>query len=386
MIEIEDKFAVLFVDDEEKALKYFSKAFERDFPILIANSVAAAKAVLDEQADRIGVLVTDQRMPEGRGVELLKHVRKTYPQITRMLTTAYSDLDDAIEAVNRGEILRYISKPWDVKALKIELQQAMQLFLLRRERDELMREKLSAWLRMQGVNRARDLLTMAAGITVTRNALPAMQAFIEQAPIHGVQSSEIANLDVWRALQEDIIAMLDLAQETIARIPTTNGSNGGVTPRSIAELVKEADAAADQTNALEITVDPQTPEIPVEEPKMKQLFASLLAWISSHIKDKAIQIHVGATGERLTTTIFLPDSDWQETSLLNVSAELLSAYLICYHHGGTLEITPKPNTGLSIVVSLPTSVSEASESRSGPTLSWLENALVRFENWDQLPG
>ena len=97
----EKKFSVLFVDDEEKALKYFSRLYSEDFDILTAASVAAAKEVLSEKADSIGVLITDQRMPEAKGVDLLNYAREQHPQIVRLLTTAYSDLNDAIEAVNK---------------------------------------------------------------------------------------------------------------------------------------------------------------------------------------------------------------------------------------------------------------------------------------------
>ena len=105
------KYSILFVDDEEKALKYFSRLFSDEFTILTAPDTEKAKAILQENHQDIGVLITDQRMPEETGVTLLKHAKDNYPNIIRLLTTAYSDLSDAIEAVNKGEILRYITKP-----------------------------------------------------------------------------------------------------------------------------------------------------------------------------------------------------------------------------------------------------------------------------------
>ncbi|MGB0712375.1 MAG: response regulator, partial [Gammaproteobacteria bacterium] len=126
--------AILFVDDEPKALKYFRLAIEKDYPVLTAESVAAALEILEEHAHRIGVLISDQRMPVAAGVTLLKTARERYPAIVRMLTTAYSELDAAVDAVNSGEIHRYIPKPWDIERLRIELVQAMQLFELRQER------------------------------------------------------------------------------------------------------------------------------------------------------------------------------------------------------------------------------------------------------------
>ena len=110
-------YAILFVDDEEKTRKYFDRAFAREYRVLTAPSVAQARELLEKHGNEIGVLISDQRMPEEKGVVLLRHAREHYPHIVRILTTAYSDLDDAIESVNSGEILRYITKPWDLKLL-----------------------------------------------------------------------------------------------------------------------------------------------------------------------------------------------------------------------------------------------------------------------------
>ena len=124
--------AILYVDDEPKSVKYFSRALERDFPILSAASAEAAEALLESEGGGIGVLVSDQRMPVESGVQLLARVKEHHPQIVRVLTTAHADLDAAVEAVNRGEIYRYILKPWDIEMLRSELRGAMDLYLRRR--------------------------------------------------------------------------------------------------------------------------------------------------------------------------------------------------------------------------------------------------------------
>ena len=83
-------------------------------------------------------------MPGRSGVSLLNRIRNERPDIVRMLTTAYADLDSAIDAVNKGEILRYISKPWDLRVLEAEIEQAITFYLLKNEYDLLLRDKLSA--------------------------------------------------------------------------------------------------------------------------------------------------------------------------------------------------------------------------------------------------
>ncbi len=175
---IKDKTAILFVDDEEKALKYFRLAFAKDFDIHTAGSVDTALDILQELGDDIGVLITDQRMPGRQGVDLLKQARRDWPNIVRILTTAYSDLEDAIAAVNRGEILRYITKPWDLNELRAELRHAMDFFLLRRERDLLMNEKLSVRRHLQTADRLRNFLALSSGLLPLRHTAYALAAWV----------------------------------------------------------------------------------------------------------------------------------------------------------------------------------------------------------------
>ncbi|WP_439683513.1 RESPONSE REGULATOR, CheY family belongs to the pheBSRQ operon that regulates phcA [Cupriavidus oxalaticus] len=135
--------AILFVDDEATAVKYFQRAIGALAPVVTGGSVEEGKALLDAHADSLAVLVSDQRMPGEYGNELLRYARERYPHIVRILTTAYSELDQTVEAVNQGQIHRYIKKPWDITALRMELKQALELSGLRRERDQLVREKLA---------------------------------------------------------------------------------------------------------------------------------------------------------------------------------------------------------------------------------------------------
>ena len=122
-------YAILFVDDEEKSRKYFRRFFEREFRILTAVGVNEALDILARNDGGIAVVVSDQRMPGRKGIELLKEVCSTYPEVVRLLTTAFTDMDEAIEAVNSGEIFRYIIKPWDLEALHKSLHDAMNLYL-----------------------------------------------------------------------------------------------------------------------------------------------------------------------------------------------------------------------------------------------------------------
>src|SRR4249920_457980 len=94
------KHVILYVDDEEKSLKYFTRAFQDQFRILTAPNAQEGVKLLEAHKDEIGLLMTDQRMPGEKGVWLLEKARQLRPRIIRILATAYADMDAAIAAVN----------------------------------------------------------------------------------------------------------------------------------------------------------------------------------------------------------------------------------------------------------------------------------------------
>lgn len=155
---------ILYVDDEAMALKYFERLVSPLAPVLTAGSVEEGRAVLAAHGAEVAVLVCDQRMPGERGNELLRHAREYYPGVVRMLTTAYSELGDAIEAINTGEIYRYINKPWELESLRADLKNALELAELRSERDGLMRDKLLAQQSQLLANRLAALLMVGAAV------------------------------------------------------------------------------------------------------------------------------------------------------------------------------------------------------------------------------
>ena len=155
---------ILFVDDEPMALKYFERLVSPLAPVITATSVEQGKAVLRERGGEIAVLVSDQRMPGAHGNELLGYAREFHPGIVRMLTTAYSELGEAIEAINSGEIYRYITKPWDIGSLHADLRNALELAGLRSERDQLAREKLIVQQQQLLGSRLASLTMLGAGL------------------------------------------------------------------------------------------------------------------------------------------------------------------------------------------------------------------------------
>src|SRR5260221_14094861 len=128
------KHTILYVDDEEKSLKYFTRAFEDQFRILTAPNAQDGLKLLEQHKDEIGLLMTDQRMPGEKGVWLLEKARQLRPRVIRILATAYSDMEAAIAAVNSGAIYKYVGKPWDPAQLETTLMRGLEFFLVQAER------------------------------------------------------------------------------------------------------------------------------------------------------------------------------------------------------------------------------------------------------------
>jgi response regulator RpfG family c-di-GMP phosphodiesterase len=142
---------VLFVDDEINILKAMRRLFMDDaFEVFIANSGQEALKILEEQGE-MGVIVSDQRMPEMTGVDFLEKSIKLAPHSVRILLTGYADINAAVDAINRGGAWRYLYKPWKDEELLQTVQDAFKYYNLIKENKRLtllvlkQNEKLKNW-------------------------------------------------------------------------------------------------------------------------------------------------------------------------------------------------------------------------------------------------
>jgi signal transduction histidine kinase len=110
---------------------------EKSFRVFTANGVAQAMAILEDPASRVGVVITDQRMPGRSGVELLTELRQRWPAIVRILITAYTEIEDAVAAVNAGAVYKYINKPAEFTLLRQVLTEGLAIHKQTIDRDAL---------------------------------------------------------------------------------------------------------------------------------------------------------------------------------------------------------------------------------------------------------
>src|SRR6266446_4830227 len=208
------KYAILYVDDEEKSLKNFARAFADQFRILTAANAQDGLKLLEEHKDKIGLLMTDQRMPGEKGIWLLEKARQLRPRIVRILATAYSDMEAAIAAVNTGAIYKYVTKPWDPPQLENTLKRGLEFFMVQNERDQLLREKMSVLHNMMIADRIVSLGLLAAGLSHhIRNSLVAVKTFLDLAPsklkAEDVQLDSLRDPEFWKDYYHNVQTQIE---------------------------------------------------------------------------------------------------------------------------------------------------------------------------------
>lgn len=113
---------ILYLDDEENNLVAFKALFRRDYEIYTSTSPQEAVQLLNEH--HIPVILSDQKMPEISGVEFFELTKQDFPNAVRVLVTGYADIEAVIDAINKGGVYRYVTKPWDENDLKICIENA----------------------------------------------------------------------------------------------------------------------------------------------------------------------------------------------------------------------------------------------------------------------
>jgi len=130
--------SILLVDDEVRVLESLQRLLEDDFDVYLAISPDEAMTVMTDEW--IQVVISDQRMPVMTGVEFLQEVRSRFPDVIRIIISGYTDSEDIITAINEAGIHQYITKPWDPNNLLLTVRNAVRLFELHRENQQLSTE------------------------------------------------------------------------------------------------------------------------------------------------------------------------------------------------------------------------------------------------------
>lgn len=133
---------VLYVDDEINNLNSFKATFRRNFNITTSETVDEALKILEQET--IHVVLSDQRMPKMTGIEFFESIQTIYPNPIRILITGYTDINAVIDAINRGQVYKYLTKPWIEDDVKIFVEKAFEVYRLRKENIDLTNRLLDA--------------------------------------------------------------------------------------------------------------------------------------------------------------------------------------------------------------------------------------------------
>ncbi len=170
---MKQKFRILAVDDEEDVLDLLIQMLEPEYEVLTAFSAEAALDILGRQS--VDMLITDQRMPRMSGIELIERAKKLNPGMVRILLTAYSDPEEVMAAINRGEVYRYITKPWDINDLLLTIRHGLEAYQLRRDKERLLRDQR---LRLNAMTVFLDLIREASQSRTYTDILSALVKYL----------------------------------------------------------------------------------------------------------------------------------------------------------------------------------------------------------------
>ncbi|HOX03311.1 MAG TPA: response regulator [Candidatus Paceibacterota bacterium] len=408
------KYAILYVDDEEKSLKYFLRAFGDQFRILTAPSAQEGVRLLEAHPDQIGILMTDQRMPGEKGVQFLERSRQLQPRIIRILCTAYADMEAAIQAVNTGAIYKYVTKPWDIPQLETTLKRGLEFFIVQRERDALLREKLTALHNLMITDRVISLGVLAAGLGhYVRNALVAVRTFLDLAPAklqeERVDVQSLRNPQFWRDFYLQV-------QHQVKRITSMLNDLGDLAPdphapypdqvqldQVIQAAIQHVDAQrAEKKIVICSQVPTSLPPLCVERAKFDRLFellledeclmlpagsridlrAELLPAASGQPPEILLEVQDNGPGlpkdalRAIFDPFFIRSDDPQ---LYGVN--LMACYFIIHHHNGRIQVE-NCDPGSLFRIHLPTQPSARSPEACEREV--LDKVLLNDRLWDRL--
>lgn len=138
----ENKINVLYIDDEPNNVTSFRAAFRRVFNVFTAESAEEGKKIVE--TENIHVILSDQRMPKTTGIEFFQSILESHPEPIRILITGYTDINAVIDAINVGQVYKYLSKPWNDEEVKNTVIKSFEVFDLRRKNRELTQKLLEA--------------------------------------------------------------------------------------------------------------------------------------------------------------------------------------------------------------------------------------------------
>ncbi len=401
------QYAILYVDDEEMSLKYFTRAFEDQFRILTAVNAQDGIKLLEQNKDDIAILMTDQRMPGEKGVWLLEKARQLRPRMIRILATAYADMEAAISAVNTGAIYKYVTKPWDPPQLEQTLKRGLEFFITQQERDALLKEKMSVLRNMMIAEHIVRLGLLAAGMSHhVRNSLVAVKTFLDLAPAkmeEEKKDAELRNPEFWKDYHQNVQAQIEKINNMLKDLWTASENSAfafsdQVQLREVVQNVlgKLTPNFAAKNIRVENNIPDSLPPMMVDGLKFSRLFELLFKdeivslptgssiQISATCQNGEIQIKVNDDGPGLPAEalqlVFDPFVLRTDTPT-EYGINLMACFFIVHHHGGSIEARNE-GKGTTFALRLPMNPNQAPATAENS--DFLQKVFLNEGAWEKL--
>ena len=159
------KHTIMVVDDEESVINALRRLFGKDeYQILTATSGEEGLELLKKLEKPVSLIISDQRMPGMNGAQFLERAKKISPDAIRFLLTGYSDMDAIVEAINKGGIQRYLTKPWNDDHLMLQVRQSLEAYELKQEIQEKNEQLRQKDLQLMEMDRIAGIGDLATGI------------------------------------------------------------------------------------------------------------------------------------------------------------------------------------------------------------------------------
>lgn len=405
------RYAVLYVDDEEMALKYFQKTFGAEFRVLTAINAVEGLNYIETMGDDIGVLLTDQRMPGQKGVQLLERARQLRPKMVRMMITAYADFGVSVDAINLGNIFRYISKPLQVEDMRNTLRRAMDFYLLQKERDDLLREKLSVLQSMVITDRVISLGVLASGLCKNlRNPLDAVNTFLNLVPARlrqeNVELDRLRDPAFWRDFHSQVLEQTQRISDSIGDLDKISSQQPedldpaaviercvqGVQPAAAAKNIKIINKIASPLPLLHAAPDRFArifemllkDEVEFLSPDTEITLSASVNKVAEKPVGIRFEIHDNGPGlpQEALRSIFDPfhirpdDAD-------KFGLDLLGVYFLVHHHGGHIEASSSPGEGVTYTLDIPL-LSAPENGATSSSRDFVTKVLMNDVLWERL--
>jgi len=371
-------FGILYIDDELKSLKYFEAIFGDLAPIHIASSPEEGFAIFQEKHEKIGLVLSDKKMPNESGFELLKRIRAVDPKPLRFLGTAFSDLDVAVDALNDGLLYAYLTKPWHPDELEHRLVRAMNHFSLARERDRLIQEKSEAIEHLIMADKAASIGILSTGLNHhMRNALTVMRTFYDMLPYQLEEELDGEPKDAlfWNEYYDEVGSQIDRMTSMLSNLAEgTRLRRSAANDRvNLADVMEEAGAVVLKSHPeirFSLTLEGGAPVITGDAKRISQMSRFLFEDSRSTLKNGGeIEIIISAPpGAGMVETKFIDNGELlSEEDLARVfdpffvrtnkpeelGTHLMACYLTVFQHGGWIRAERTDDGRNAVIFSLP---------------------------------